>query len=203
MVQKRVFVCVLVLCTVLLFVGVLPVSGEDEVYDAVLRLHVLANSDSEADQALKLKVRDAVLEASAPYLEGVTDRETAAKCLMEHEKELITAAENVIAAEGYDYSVQLTLTEEEYPRRDYDSVCFPAGKYLSLRVLIGEGKGQNWWCCLFPRLCLASATVTTPAAEDSCIEVGLTPDQYKIITETEKPVYQVRFKILEILDRAK
>ncbi len=201
MVQKRIFVGILVLCTALLFVGVLPVSGEDEVYDAVLRLHILANSDSDADQTLKLKVRDAVLEASAPYLDGVTDRETAAARLMEHEKEILAAAQDVITAEGYDYSVRLTLTEEEYPRRDYDSVCFPAGKYLSLRVLIGEGEGQNWWCCLFPRLCLASASVTTPAAEDACIEVGLTPDQYKIITETEKPVYQVRFKILEILGK--
>ncbi len=199
--KKRGFVCILVLCTALLFIGVLPVSGEEEVYDAVLRLHVLANSDSEEDQALKLKVRDAVLEAASPYLKGVTDREQAAAVLMENEDIWICEAEKVIAAQGYDYPVSVTLTEEEYPRRDYDSVCFPAGKYLSLRIIIGSGEGENWWCCLFPRLCLASATVSSSYAEDACIEVGLTPDQYKIITETDKPVYQVRFKLLELLGK--
>ena len=87
---------------------------------------------------------------------------------------------------------------EEYPERSYDSVCFPSGEYLSLRVCIGEAEGQNWWCCLFPPLCLGASSVSSKQAEDSFISVGLTPSQYKIITETDKPVYKIRFKLLEL-----
>ena len=94
----------------------------------------------------------------------------------------------------------MVLGEEDYPRRSYDSFCFPAGTYTSLRLCIGNAEGQNWWCCLFPPLCLGSSTVSPEGAEDAFLEVGLTPDQYKIITETEKPVYRVRFKLLELLE---
>jgi stage II sporulation protein R len=87
---------------------------------------------------------------------------------------------------------------EDYPTRDYDSFCFPEGSYLSLRVEIGSGEGQNWWCCVFPPLCLGSANASRDSAEDAFIQVGLTPSQYKIITESEKPVYRVRFKLLEL-----
>jgi stage II sporulation protein R len=113
--------------------------------------------------------------------------------------ELQQIAEEIIRAEGYDYPVTILLGEEEYPEKNYDSVCFPSGKYTSLRVCIGDAEGQNWWCCLFPPLCLGNSTVSSEDAEDAFISVGLTPDQYKIITRTEKPVYRVRFKILELL----
>ena len=104
----------------------------------------------------------------------------------------------MIAAEGRTDTISLLLGEEEYPERDYDGFCFPAGNYLSLRVCIGEAQGQNWWCCLFPPLCLGTSTATAKEAEEEFVAVGLTPSQYKIITESEKPVYKVRFKILEV-----
>ena len=109
------------------------------------------------------------------------------------------AAERVIAEEGYSYPVTVVLGKEEYPMRDYDSFCFPAGTYTSLRVCIGDAEGQNWWCCLFPRLCVGAASVSKKDAEEACVSVGLTPSQYKIITESDKPVYKVRFKVLELI----
>ena len=112
---------------------------------------------------------------------------------------LQAAAEEVIARAGREDRVTLLLGEEDYPERSYDSFCFPAGSYLSLRVCIGDAEGQNWWCCLFPPLCLGASTVSEEEAEESFISVGFTPSQYKIITESEKPVYKVRFKILEWL----
>ena len=196
---KRILIVFFTICSVLLFLGTLPVHGEAEVYDSVVRLHVLANSDSEEDQTLKLKVRDALLEKTAPLLSSCSSREEACAALEAHMDELKQIAEEVIRAEGYDYPVTILLGEEEYPEKNYDSICFPSGKYTSLRVCIGNAEGQNWWCCLFPPLCLGNSTVSSSDAEDAFISVGLTPNQYKIITQTEKPIYRVRFKILELL----
>ena len=196
---KRILIVFFTICSVLLLFGTLPVHGEAEVYDSVVRLHVLANSDSEEDQALKLKVRDALLEKTAPLLSSCSSREEACAALEAHMDELKQIAEEVIRAEGYDYPVTILLGEEEYPEKNYDSICFPSGKYTSLRVCIGNAEGQNWWCCLFPPLCLGNSTVSSSDAEDAFISVGLTPNQYKIITQTEKPIYRVRFKILELL----
>lgn len=197
--QKKILIGTLVLCSILLFIGLFPIHGEAQIYDSVVRLHVLANSDSEEDQALKLAVRDAVLEITAPLLQGCTERERAIALLEESMPRIQEVAEKVIAQAGKDDRVRLELGLEDYPQKNYQSFCFPAGEYLSLRVCIGEAEGQNWWCCLFPPLCLGSATVSKQDAEDACISVGLTPTQYKIITETEEPVYKVRFKLLELI----
>lgn len=197
--QKRLLIATLVLCSILLIIGLFPVHGEDKIYDTVVRLHVLANSDSEEDQALKLKVRDAVLEVTTPLLADCKTQEEARGLIEANVEAVTSAAERVIRAEGRADGVTVLLDLEEYPERDYDSFCFPSGTYLSMRVCIGEAEGKNWWCCVFPPLCLGTSTVSSSQAEDAFISVGLTPDQYKIITETDKPVYKVRFKLLEVL----
>ena len=197
--SNRISVAIIILLVCLMALSFLPVHGEGEVYDTVVRLHVLANSDSEADQALKLRVRDAVLEVSAPMVEDCATQAEAVETLTAHLAELEAAAAEVIAAEGYDYPVTVLLGEEDYPTRTYESCAFPAGTYVSLRVCIGEAEGQNWWCCLFPPLCLSAATAKSDN-EDAFIQVGLTKDQYGIITETGKTKYKVRFKILEVLE---
>ena len=196
--QNRLLSAILVTLGVLLLFGLLPVHGEDEIYDTVVRLHVLANSDSEEDQALKLRVRDAVLEVTGPLLQNCKTQEEAEAIIRQNATAIQSAADRVIRSEGYDYPVKLQLGMEDYPERSYDGVCFPAGEYLSLRVCIGDAEGQNWWCCLFPPLCVGASSVSTSQAEDSFISVGLTPSQYKIITQTDRPVYKIRFKLLEL-----
>lgn len=196
---KKFYVAIVVLLVTLMALSFLPVHGEREVYDTVVRLHVLANSDSEEDQALKLMVRDGVLEAAAPLVEDCTTQAEAVEALTAHLSDLESAALAVIESEGYDYPVTVLLGEEDYPTRTYESCAFPAGTYVSLRVLIGEGEGQNWWCCLFPPLCLSAATAKEDN-EDAFLQVGLTKDQYGIITETGKTKYKVRFKLLEVLE---
>ena len=196
---KRFYVAIVVLLIVMMALSFLPVHGEREIYNTVVRLHVLANSDTEEDQALKLKVRDGVLAAAAPYVGECKTQAEAVETLTAHLTELEATAANVIAAEGYSYSVTVLLGEEDYPTRVYESCAFPAGTYVSLRVLIGEGEGQNWWCCLFPPLCLSAATAKSDN-EDAFMQVGLTKDQYGIITETGKTKYKVRFKLLEVLE---
>ena len=196
---KRFYVAIVITLVCLMALSFLPVRGEQEIYDTVVRLHVLAHSDTEEDQALKLIVRDTVLAAAAPYLDGCTTQAEAVEALTAHLSDLETAAATVIAAEGYDYPVTVLLGEEDYPTRTYESCAFPAGTYVSLRVLIGDAAGQNWWCCLFPPLCLSAATAKEDN-EDAFIQVGLTKDQYGIITETGKTKYKVRFKILEVME---
>ena len=196
---KRFCVAIVILLVVMMAVSFLPVHGEQEVYDTVVRLHVLAKSDSEEDQALKMEVRDTVLEAAAPYLEGCTTQEEAVQSLTLHLSDLEAVAAETIVAEGYDYPVTVLLGEEDYPTRTYESCAFPAGSYVSLRVCIGEAEGQNWWCCLFPPLCLSAASAKSDN-EDAFVQVGLTKDQYGIITETGKTKYKVRFKILEVIE---
>ena len=196
---KRFYVAIVILLIAMMALSFLPVHGERAVYDTVVRLHVLANSDTEEDQALKLKVRDGVLEAAAPLVGDCTTQAEAIEVLTAHLSELEAAALSVVQSEGYDYPVTVLLGEEDYPTRTYESCAFPAGTYVSLRVLIGEGEGQNWWCCLFPPLCLSAATAKSDN-EDAFIQVGLTKDQYGIITETGKTKYKVRFKLLEVLE---
>ena len=198
--STRFSVAIVILLVVLMALSFLPVHGEQEVYDTVVRLHVLANSDSEEDQALKLKVRDGVLEAASPILEGCRTQAEAIGALNAHLSDLEAAARAVIEAEGRADTVTVLLGEEDYPTRTYETCAFPAGTYVSLRVCIGEAAGQNWWCCLFPPLCLSAATDNSSDNEDAFLQVGLNKDQYGIITETGKPKYKVRFKVLEMLE---
>lgn len=200
--MNKILALAVTITLIFVILGALPIHGEEELYDSVLRLHVLANSDTEEDQALKLTVRDAILEESSKLLTNAETRDRAAEIINANIDRLIAVAEKTVNDAGYDYAVKVTLTEEQYPTRRYEAFCFPSGKYLSLRVMIGDAEGQNWWCVLFPPLCLSAATESA-ASCDEAIAVGLTADQYKIITETDNARYKVRFKILEAIEELK
>lgn len=173
--------------------GVWSLGTQRELADRVVRLHVLANSDSEADQALKLTVRDRVLEVTEPLLEDAGGREEARTALEAALPRLEQAAEETIAAAGYDYTVTARLEETEFPTREYDGFALPAGEYLALRVVIGAGEGQNWWCVVFPPLC-AAASADVPAV---AVAAGLTEDQVSLITEEDQG-YRLKFKAVEL-----
>ncbi len=179
-----------------LFLCVLPVHSEEEIYDRALRLHVIANSDTEIDQEVKLSVRDGVLEYLASYLEGAGTREEARDAVEAQSSEIEKLAEEILNENGFSYGAKLEVCFEDYPRKDYESFAFPAGNYLSVKIKLGEAEGKNWWCVLFPRLCTSVAM----SAEEEFIAVGFTPDQYKIITESDRAVYKVRFRFLEFFE---
>jgi stage II sporulation protein R len=189
--------CVFILCAAVC--DILPIHGEEKIYESVVRLHVLANSDSDEDQALKLKVRDAILAYVSPRVIDSSSREDAIEILTGELSEIEKIAQDVIFDNGYNYSVDVTLTLEEYPTRNYEAMSFPSGEYVSLRVLIGEAEGQNWWCVLFPPLCLSAAT-DKREVETACLSAGLTGEQYRMIADTDKTRYKLRFKILEVAE---
>ena len=194
----RVLIPTVLLCFLIL--SVLPVHGEQAVYENVIRLHVIANSDSPVDQRLKLSVRDAVLALCAPQLCSCTDRAQAEAVVASLSDEIQATAEKALRAEGCHDAVTVELGKEPYPEKRYERLCFPSGEYLSLRIRIGEAEGQNWWCVLFPPLCLSAATAKE--AEEAFVAVGFTPEQYRIITRTDQVTYKLRFKFLELFQRS-
>ena len=197
--MQKLTTAILILCCLFLFLGLMPVHGESEIYDSVLRLHVIANSDSEEDQALKLKVRDAILVHSEELFGDCQDIDSAIETVGSNIEEIEAIALSVIENEGYSYPVSVEIGKEEYPTKNYESFCFPSGNYMSLRIVIGNGNGENWWCVLFPPMCLSAASVASP--DDSFISVGLNKEQYGIITETDTFKYQARFRILEVIEK--
>jgi stage II sporulation protein R len=161
-VQRRMAAGLVIL--VLCLWGWVSATGQDvqdqayDVYDEVIRIHVVANSDSSADQALKLVVKDEVVNLMRERLEGVEDVAEARRETGRLLPEIRQAAAHKIEAEGYDYPVQAALGEYDFPTKYYGDLVFPGGRYTAVRVVIGEGEGKNWWCVLFPPLCLVSGT---------------------------------------------
>ena len=163
--------------------------------DKLIRLHVVANSDSEEDQAVKLKVRDAVLEMLDPMLDGECGKDGAEDVISGHMDDIVAAAEKTLHENGYSYEVSAKLAAESFPTVDYDTFSLPAGEYTSLRIVIGEGEGHNWWCVVFPSLC-------TAAAVEYDDDTTLTDAETALITR-ENPHYIIKFKIAEIIGSLK
>ena len=169
------------------------------VSDRVLRLHVLAHSDRAEDQELKLKVRDAVLQEAKAILPESTSVEQAEKTLGKNLDRLAAAGAAVVAREGYDYPVSAELKDTWFPTKEYEDFSLPAGEYRALRIVIGDGGGQNWWCVVFPPLCLASVSET---AAETALKAGMTEQQVALLTG-ESEGYVIKFKVLELWEQLK
>lgn len=158
----------------------------------MVRLHVVAQSDSREDQAVKLLVRNAVLEQAEPWLEGVTEREEAVAILTRHLNELAKAG---MEAAGGRVPVTVTLEENAwFPTKEYTDFALPAGRYTALKIILGEGEGHNWWCVVFPPLCLGSVSETVAQRAGN-----FSDGQVKLITG-ENEGYVVKFKAMELWD---
>ncbi len=162
----------------------------------VLRMHVIANSDCSADQQLKLMVRDAVLERGAQLFDGTVTADEARRKIEPHKAELEAAAQEVIERAGYDYPVSVNVVNEYFATRCYGSLTMPAGRYTAVKVVIGEGAGRNWWCVMFPPLCL-------PAAQDrgGNLDAFFDDGELKVVESSGR--YEPRFKIVEIIEKLK
>ena len=165
-------------------------SACEDIRGSVLRMHVVANSDSEEDQCLKLKVRDAVLEAGKEYFDNSESAAQAEEKLIPVKDELENVAKKVVEDNGYDYDVKVNIGNAYFPTRTYDGdVTLPAGEYEAVNVIIGSGDGHNWWCVMFPPMCL-------PAAEsDTELDEVLSQREYEIVKSN--PKFEPRFKIVE------
>ena len=185
-------IALLIGMAVFLISGAVSLQNRDQLADKVVRLHILANSDSEEDQALKLRVRDRVLERATELLEQTGDRREAADVLQSHLPELERIAAEEISDCGYEYDVTAEVANTMFPTKEYDGFTLPAGEYLALRIIIGEGNGHNWWCVVFPPLC-TTAAADVPA---SALAAGFGAEEVALGTE-ENEGYVLKFKAME------
>ena len=192
--KKALFVFIAVI-SFLVLNSFIPSEKDSEIYNSTIRLHVIANSDNEKDQELKLKVRDVIVERISQY--EANSKIEALACIEEDKDNLKILAESCIREQGFSDAVSIEIGEESYPTREYDSFALPAGNYTSLRVIIGNGEGQNWWCVLYPPLCTSAAI----ELDEEYTDVGFTKEQYNLITGNKQD-YKVKFKLLELASQA-
>lgn len=166
-----------------------------EVRNNVVRLHILANSDRDEDQQVKLIVRDALLNCGKELFSGSATKDNAEEILNDQKDELIEIANNALKENGFDYKAQIYLAEEYFTTRSYENFTLPAGEYLALKVILGEGVGHNWWCVMFPPLCL-------PAASDNKeLNAVFSNDGAEIVQSYGE--YEMRFKVVELFESIK
>ena len=169
--------------------------------DAVFRLHVLANSDSAEDQALKLKVRDSLLNYMNDICSNCTTKEEAISLANENKKNFQQIAEQTISENGYNYPVKINIDNFYFPTKNYGDITLPAGFYDALRVEIGEAKGKNWWCVMFPSLCFidVSSGIVDDSAKEN-LEKNLEEESYSIISDKNNSEIKLKFKLIELFE---
>ena len=177
---------------VTLCVGLYAKAEQNRLSGELIRLHVIANSDSADDQAAKLKARDAVLAILTPLLTEIADVAGAERIIRDCLPQLEHAAELSLRRSGLYYPAHTLLCVERYPTRDYGGFALPAGDYVSLRVILGEGQGKNWWCVVFPPLCMT-------AAEDEAVFSSLSAESAQLI-RYEGEEYRVKFRLIELYE---
>ena len=197
---KRFFV-VLILFSAFIFISALSYVNavSEDISDSVFRLHVIANSDSDEDQALKYKVRDAILDYMDDITANCTSKEEVISLANEHKEEMCNVAKETISANGYDYDVSIEIGNFEFPTKQYGDISLPAGYYDAVRVKLGEASGQNWWCVMFPPLCFVDVTSgVVPNESKEIIKENLNNDEeYSIISDKEDAGIQFKFSLIE------
>lgn len=195
-------------CGLLLAMLISPLAGFGrdcgQVRQEVLRLHILANSDSAADQAVKLRVRDAVLERSGELFSAAGTLEEAQKAAEEHLPAIEETARRVLLEEGYAYPVKAELTRMYFDTREYDGTILPAGEYQALRLSIGEARGKNWWCVMFPPICVPAAGLDEGEASGEETAAGEDAQALRDIRAlNEEPHFRLSFALVEWLEGMK
>jgi len=173
-------------------------SVSEDLENSVFRLHVIANSDSKEDQNLKYIVRDKLLQYMNSYLSNTSTKEDAIKIANEHLDEFKQVAINTIKEQGYSYNVNVKVGNFEFPTKTYGDISLPAGFYDALRVEIGEAKGQNWWCVMFPPLCFVDVTSgVVPEESKKELQNNLSEEEFALISGNQSSNIQFKFKLLE------
>lgn len=174
--------------------SVIPFEAQcSELSQDVFRLHILANSDSEADQSLKLKVRDEVLEYTEDLFNSAKTKEEAESVISDNLQSISNVAYQTVLDNGYDYVVTAEITNMYFTTRYYEGYTLPSGMYDALRITIGEGEGHNWWCVMYPSICISSAEDKESKAKEA-----LDDDEYNIVCNEQ---YQYKFKVVEMFEK--
>ena len=196
----RIFVILILLSLFILISAISYVDAvSNNIADSVFRLHVIANSNSKEDQELKLKVRDELLSYMNIISKDSTSKQEAMQIANEHKEEFTQIAEKVIKENGYNYTVNVQVGKADFPTKYYGDITLPAGTYDALKVQIGEAKGQNWWCVMFPPLCFVDvSTGIVPDNSKQELKQSLDNEEYDLISKTDNNEISFKFKIVEL-----
>lgn len=200
--KKLATALVLSFVATLLYVSFFDISGAEHIMQSVLRMRVIASSDSEQDQELKLAVRDRILKSAPAIFKDCSTLEEAAAAAHEKLTEIKSLAEDTIKELGYEYPVDVEVKKQFFPTREYGDFTFPAGEYDTLTVTIGEGKGQNWWCVMFPPLCFVDMANNTPHAQEDLMAV-LSEEEVNMLLAEKNPPIILKSKILELFEKTR
>ncbi len=183
--------CVAFVLTVIY--SIIPFQAQcTDISNEVFRLHILANSDSEKDQDLKMKVRDTILEYTKSLFENASSKEEAEEVVFDNIEEINAVAKSVVMENGYNYPVKTEITNMYFTTRYYDSYTLPSGMYDALRITIGSGNGHNWWCVMYPSICISSAVEGDKKAKET-----FDSSQYDIVKNEQ---YEYKFFIVELFE---
>ena len=172
-----------------------------DISESVFRLHVIANSDSKEDQDLKYKVRDNLISYMNNICKNCNNKEEAIKIATKHKEDFKEIALKTIKDNGYSYDVNISIGNFHFPTKDYGDISLPSGYYDALRVEIGEAKGQNWWCVMFPPLCFVDiSSGVVPEESKEQLEDDLSEEEFALVSEDSKPQIKFKFKILEFFN---
>lgn len=173
-----------------------------DIANNVFRLHVIANSDSEEDQNLKYKVRDNLLSYMNEICENCKTKQEAISLVEKSKENFKQIALDTIKKEGYSYDVNINIGNFEFPTKNYGDISLPAGFYDALRVEIGEAKGHNWWCVMFPPLCFVDVTSgVVPEESKELLENNLSEEEFALVSDSSDSEIQFKFKLLEFFNQ--
>ena len=200
--SKKVKNSLILLFLLFLYISISAISYvnavSSDIENSVFRLHVIANSDTKEDQDLKYKVRDNLIEYMNSLCKDVTSKEEAIKISKLHEEDFLNIANNTIKENGYSYPVTIEFGNFSFPTKDYGDISLPAGYYDALRVKIGEAKGQNWWCVMFPPLCFVNVSSgIVPEESKELIKQELNDEEYSIVTKEDSSNIQFKIGLIE------
>lgn len=198
---KYSLILIILLCIYTFISAISYVSAiSNDIENSVFRLHVIANSDSKEDQDLKYKVRDNLIEYMKEISAYATNKEDAINICNNHLSNFKDIAQRTILDNGYNYNVDVEIGNFEFPTKVYGDISLPAGFYDALRVKIGEAKGQNWWCVMFPPLCFVNVSSgIVPYESKELLQEELSDEEYELISNTTSYDIKFKFKIVELL----
>ena len=200
MLRKKLFLSFYIIFFIALISFVSCLSIQKSLANKVLRLHILANSNSEYDQELKLKVRDEVVNYLTPLLKNASNLEETKKIVAQNITSINSVAQNTVSKYS-NYKTVSSLAISNFPTKQYGSFAFPAGEYDALKIIIGNGEGNNWWCVMFPPLCFTNSSAGEfDDTSEQTLQENLSNEEYYIINNYEKPEVKIKFRILELLN---
>ena len=199
LIKKPIFITITAFVFFLIFSAYSYASSiSSDLSKSVFRLHVIANSDSDEDQSLKLQVRDKLLDYMNSITANVSSKDDAIKIAQDHQKDFQIIAEQTILDKGYSYPVTVEIGNYEFPTKHYGDISLPSGYYDALRVKIGDACGHNWWCVMFPPLCFVDVTSgIVPESSKDQLKENMSSEDYSIISN-DNSLTEFKFKIVEL-----